>query len=412
LQSTTNPGAILYMFGLRARSAGILVMLAATAPLLAGCDEPTAAADAAVTEPEVSVVTVVPRPRAVVRELPGRIAPTRVSEVRPRISGIIVERLFRQGTEVKALDPLYRIDPRPFEVEVQSNEAALSRAEAVLDQAMSQARRVATLFSQRAMPESENEKAIAAQRQAEADVQGRKADLARAKLNLDYATIRAPIDGIVGAALASEGALVVQNDSASLATIQQLDPIYADFTQSVTELNQLRRAFESGDLDRISQDAMKVRLLLDDGALYPLYGKLLFSDAKVDAHTGQVTLRGEFPNPKRELLPGMYVRVLIEQGIDTDAIAVPQQAVQRNGGGGSEVFVVKDDGHVAVQPVRTASLQNGQWFVSEGLKAGDRVVVEGFQKFAAGDKVRPQAWTEADALTGTVDTNQAAQAQR
>jgi membrane fusion protein (multidrug efflux system) len=400
------------MFGLRARLAGILVMLAATAPLLAGCDDPTAAANAVVTEPEVSVVTVAPRPRAVVRELPGRIAPTRVSEVRPRVSGIIVERLFRQGTEVKAGDPLYRIDPRPFEVELQSNEAALARAEAVLDQAASQARRVATLFSQRAMPESENEKAIATQRQAEADVQGRKADLARARLNLDYATIRAPIDGIVGAALASEGALVVQNDSASLATIQQLDPIYADFTQSVTELNHLRRAFESGDLDRISQDAMKVRLLLDNGALYPQYGKLLFSDAKVDAHTGQVTLRGEFPNPKRELLPGMYVRVLIEQGIDSDAIAVPQQAVQRNGGGGSEVFVVKDDGRVAVQPVRTASLQNGQWFVSEGLKAGDRVVVEGFQKFAAGDKVRPQAWTEADALTGTVDTNQAAQAHR
>jgi membrane fusion protein (multidrug efflux system) len=198
------------MFGLRARLAGILVMLAATAPLLAGCDQPTTAADAVVTEPEVSVVTVAPRPRAVVRELPGRIAPTRVSEVRPRVSGIIVERLFRQGTEVKAGDPLYRIDPRPFEVEVQSNEAALARAEAVLDQATSQARRVATLFSQRAMPESENEKAIAMQRQAEADVQARKADLARAKLNLDYATIRAPIDGIVGAALASEGALVVQ----------------------------------------------------------------------------------------------------------------------------------------------------------------------------------------------------------
>jgi len=391
-------------------------MLAAMAPLLAGCDEPTtatAAADAAAGEPEVSVVTVAPRPRAVVRELPGRIAPTRVSEVRPRVSGIIVERLFRQGAEVKAGDPLYRIDPRPFEVEAQSNEAALARAEAVLEQATLQARRVATLYSEKAMPEAENEKAIATQRQAEADVQAREADLARAKLNLDYATIRAPIDGIVGAALVSEGALVVQNDSASLATIQQLDPIYADFTQSVTELNHLRRAFESGDLDRISQDAMKVRLLLEDGALYPQFGKLLFSDAKVDAHTGQVTLRGEFPNPKRELLPGMYVRVLIEQGIDSDAIAVPQQAVQRNGGGGSEVFVVKDDGRVAVQPVRTASLQNGQWFVSEGLKAGDRVVVEGFQKFAAGDKVRPQAWTEADASTGTVDANQAsAQAQR
>jgi membrane fusion protein, multidrug efflux system len=137
---------------------------------------------------------------------------------------------------------------------------------------------------------------------------------------------------------------------------------------------------------------LKVRLVLDDGSVYPAAGKLLFSEAKVDAHTGQVTLRGEFPNPKRELLPGMYVRVLIEQGIDTDAIAVPQQAIQRNSGGGSEVFVVKDDNHVATQPVRIGALQDGQWLVSEGLKAGDKVVVEGFQKFVAGDEVKPHAW--------------------
>jgi membrane fusion protein (multidrug efflux system) len=348
-----------------------------------------------------------------VRELPGRIAPTRVSDVRPRVSGIVVQRLFNQGSEVKAGDTLYKIDPRPFEVEVQSSEAALARAKATLEQATQHANRIATLTSQRAAPEAKNEEAIASLRQAEADLAGRKADVARARLNLDYATIRAPIDGIVGAALVSEGALVVQNETAGLATIQQLDPIYADFTQSVTELNQLRRALESGELDRISQDAMKVRLVLDDGAIYPLTGKLLFSDAKVDAHTGQVTLRGEFPNPKRELLPGMYVRVQIEQGIDSDAIAVPQQAIQRNVGGGSEVFVVKDDNLVAVQPVRTGSIQDGQWFVTEGLKAGDKVVVEGFQKFAAGDKVRPRAWAEADASTEVSrDAKLAAQAQR
>jgi membrane fusion protein (multidrug efflux system) len=375
-------------------------MLAVMSLLLAGCEEPTSATAttaAQTIEPDVSVVVVQPRARSMVRELPGRIAPTRVSEVRPRVSGIIVERLFDQGSEVKAGDPLYRIDPRPFEVEVQSSEAALARALATLEQASQHAIRIATLTSQRAAPEARNEEAIAALRQAEADVRGRKADVARARLNLDYATIRAPISGVVGAALVSEGALVVQNETASLATIQQLDPIYADFTQSVTELNHLRRAFETGELDRIAPDAMKVRLVLDDGDLYPLPGKLLFSDAKVDAHTGQVTLRGEFPNPKRELLPGMYVRVQIEQGIDSDAIAVPQQAIQRNGGGGSEVFVVKDDNRVALQPVRIGSQQDGQWFVTEGLKSGDKVVVEGFQKFAAGDKVRPQSWAEADA---------------
>jgi membrane fusion protein (multidrug efflux system) len=388
-------------------------MLAAIAPLLAGCEEPNSAVAAAQTsEPDVSIVTVKPQARALVRELPGRVAPTRVSDVRPRVSGIVIERMFSQGSEVKAGDPLYRIDPRPFEVEVQSSEAALAKAMAALDQASQQARRISLLTSQRAISEAENEKATGAMRQAEAEVEGRKADVARARLNLDYATVRAPIDGVVGAALVSEGALVVQNET-NLATIQQLDPIYADFTQSVTELNQLRRALDSGELDRIAPHAAKVRLLLDDGSIYATPGKLLFSEAKVDAHTGQVTLRGEFPNPKRELLPGMYVRVLIEQGIDTDAIAVPQQAIQRNGGGGSEIFLVKDDNRVAVQAVRTGSVQDGQWFVSEGLKAGDKVVVEGFQKFAAGDKVRPLPWAEADASADAApDSKQTMQARR
>ncbi|WP_375158720.1 efflux RND transporter periplasmic adaptor subunit [Bradyrhizobium sp. RDT46] len=397
------------MSGLRARSACVAMMLAALAPLLGACEESSSAISTAPSaHPDVSVVIVKPQPRAVVRELPGRIAPTRVSDVRPRVSGIVVERLFRQGSEVKAGDALYRIDPRPFEVEVMANEAALAKAEAALMQAKQQAHRIATLTKDRAAPEAENEKAIAAERQAHAEVEGRKADLARAKLNLDYATVRAPIDGVVGAALVSEGALAVQNET-NLATIQQLDPIYADFTQSVTELNQLRRAFETGDLERIASDAAKVHLVLDDNTLYSLDGKLLFSDAKVDAQTGQVTLRGEFPNPKRELLPGMYVRVRIDQGLDSDAIAVPQQAIQRNGGGGSEVFVVKDDNHIAVQAVRTGSVQDGLWFVTEGLKAGDKVVVEGFQKFAAGDKVRPQSWSEADA---TADNRHAQQLTR
>jgi len=401
------------MSGFHRQSAGIVLLLAAMSPLLAGCDGTSqASAEAPPALPDVSIVTVKPQPRAMVRELPGRIAPTRVSEVRPRVSGIVVRRMFHQGSEVKAGDPLYQIDPRPFEVEVQSSKAALARAEAVHVQAAQHARRIGLLTNQRAAPEAENEKAIAAERQAAADVEGRKADLARADLNLEYATVRAPIDGIVGAAQVSEGALVVQHDTATLATIQQLDPIYADFTQSVSELMHLRRAYESGDLERIAPDAIKVRLVLDDGTLYPVAGKLLFSEAKVDANTGQVTLRGEFDNPKRELLPGMYVRVRIEQGIDSDAIAVPQQAIQRNAGGGSEVFVVKDDNSVARQPVRTGAVQDGQWLVTDGLKAGDRVVVEGFQKFVAGDKVKPQSWDEADASADTTASSQSASVQR
>jgi membrane fusion protein, multidrug efflux system len=404
------------MSGLRARPAGILVVLAAIAPLLAGCNEPdSAVASVAMqpTEPDVSIVTIKPQARSIVRELPGRIAPIRVADVRPRVSGIIVERLFRQGSEVKEGDPLYRIDQRPFEVEVQANQAALTKAQATYERAVQQARRMSFLAKERAAPEIENEKAITAEKEAAADVEARKADLARASLSLDYATIRAPIDGIVGAAQMSEGALVVQNDTATLATIQQIDPVYADFTEPVSELTRLRRAFEAGDLDRIAPDAIKVRLVLDDGTLYPLPGRLLFSEAKVEANTGQVTLRGEFANPKRELLPGMYVRVRIEQGIDADAIAIPQQAVHRNNGGGSEVFIVKDDNRIAPQPIRTGAMQDGQWLVTEGLKSGDRVVVEGFQKFVAGDKVKPQVWLEAaDASDNATTPAATATAQR
>ena len=382
---------------INARAAGFALLLAGLAPVLAGCNEPKDAVAAAPAEdaaPEVSVVTVRQQARAIVRELPGRIAPTRVADVRSRVSGIIIERAFHQGTEVKAGDTLYRIDPKPFEVELQAAKASLHKAEAAHDLATLQAKRISGLAQQKAVSEAEGERAIGAQRQAEAEIAARKADVARARLNLDYATIRAPIDGIVGAALVTEGTLIAQNDTTNLATIQQLDPIYADFTQSVSELNSLRRAFETGDLERIAPDAAKVRLVFDDGSIYPLVGKLLFSEAKVDTFTGQVTLRGEFPNPNRELLPGMYVRVQIEQGIDTDAIAVPQQAVQRNGGGGAEVFVVKSDGHVAVQAVKTGAVQDGLWLVMEGLKGGEQIVVEGFQKFSAGDKVKTVKWTD------------------
>lgn len=374
----------------RGMRAGLgLVLLLAVSPGLTGCNEPASAVAAQpVQPPEVSFVSVKPQPFAVVRELPGRIAPTRIADVRPQVSGIIVERMFHQGSDVKAGDPLYKIDPKPFEVDLMAQEAALAKAEAVLDQANRHAKRIETLTHQHVASEAQYETAIATQRQAAADVAARKADVARSKLNLGYATIRAPINGRIGAALVSEGALVVPNDTTNLASIQQLDPIYADFTQSVSDLNKLRRAFARGDLEQIEPGAAKIRLIVDDGT-YSHTGKLLFSEAKVNAETGQVTLRGEFPNPNGELLPGMYVRVLIEQGIDTDAIAVPQQAVQRGRDGGSEVFVVKPDNRIAVQAVRTGAVHGGKWLITEGLKAGDRVVVEGFQKFAAGDEVKP-----------------------
>jgi len=381
----------------RLHAAPTLALLFGASVLLAGCNDQSVASSQPPEPPEVSIVTVQASPRTIVKELPGRIAPLRVADVRPRVSGIITERMFQQGSVVKAGDPLYQIDPKPFEVELQAAEAAQAKAEAALQQASQHAVRTETLLKSSAASQASNEIAIASLAQAKAELNARNADVARARLNLGYATIRAPISGVIGAALLSEGALVVQNETHALATIQQLSSVYADFTQSVNDLNRLRRDFDRGDLDRVSEDAALVKLVLDDGSIYKLGGTLLFSDAKVDAGTGQVTLRGEFKNPNRELLPGMFVRVLIEQGRDPDAITVPPQAVQRNSAGASEVFLVKDDNRVAAQPVRTGNLVEGQTLITHGLQPGQRVVVEGFQKFAVGDAVKASAWTEAQA---------------
>jgi membrane fusion protein (multidrug efflux system) len=368
------------------RLCGVLAAL-----VLSACDEPQSAptVDAA----QVSVVTLQPAPRPYIRELPGRIAPTRVAEVRARVGGIVTERSFRQGADVKAGDVLYRIDPVRFEVERDAAAAALAKAEAALVQAELQAKRIERLVSGNAATPAQNETATANWRQAQADVAARKADLARTQLELDYTVVRSPISGRIGRALVTEGALVGHGGEAThLATVQQLDPVYADFTQSASELYQLRRDLESGELTRVAPDAAQVRLMLDDGTVFPHPGKLLFSDASVDPGTGQVTLRGEFPNPNGDLLPGMYVRVQIEQGTDNDALAVPQQAVQRNDTGGSEVYVVRADNRATVQPIRIGRLVEEEWLVLDGLKPGDRVVVEGFQKILPGDVVAPVPW--------------------
>lgn len=385
-----------------------LALLFGAAALLSGCNDQSVASSLPPEPPEVSTVVVQATPKSIIRELPGRIAPLRVADVRPRVSGIILERLFAQGGEVKAGDPLYQLDPKPFEVELQAAEAALAKAEAAFTHATKHAARIEILTKSNAASEAANETAITSLAQAKAEVAARTADVSRARLNLDYATIRAPIGGIIGAALLSEGVLVGQNETHALATIQDLGSVYADFTQSVNDMNRLRRDFARGDLDAVSEDSAKVRLVLDDGSIYPLVGKLLFSDAKVDSGTGQVTLRGEFKNPGRELLPGMFVRVMIEQGRDPDAIVLPQQAIQRNLSGESEVFLVKDDNRVAAQPVRTGGLVDGQWLIKEGLKPGNRVVVEGFQKFAVGDTVRASTWQMSQQSGRALDRSAAA----
>ncbi|MCI0597904.1 MAG: efflux RND transporter periplasmic adaptor subunit [Beijerinckiaceae bacterium] len=364
---------------------------------ISGCSDPQPAqtSEAQAAPPQVAVVTVQPSPRPIVRELPGRIASTRVAEIRARVAGIVIERRFQQGADVKAGDVLYRIDPARYEVELDHTQAALAKAKAALDQAEKHAKRVEKLIQGRVASQAQYDNVMGAFRQAQAEVTAREADVQRAKLDLEYTTVRSPINGRIGPALVTEGALVGQGEATHLATVRQLDPIYADFIQSVSELRQLRREFESGDLEQISEDAVKVRLELDDGTIYPYPGRLLFSGAHVDPSTGQVTLRGEFPNPKHELLPGMYVRIRIEQGIDSDSIDVPQQAVRRNDTGGNEVFVLREDNRAVVRPVRLGHIVDEQWVIREGLKPGDRVVVEGFQKFAAGEIVDPVPWSRA-----------------
>jgi len=380
----------------QARAIPLAIALGCATLTLSGCKDanPVETAAAPAAPPEVGVIAVHPAPRPYIRELPGRIAPTQVAEVRARVAGIIIERRFKQGAEVKAGDVLYRIDPARFEVELNATEAALAKAKAALEQAELHAARVGKLIKGQAASQAQYENAIAAWRQAQADVAAREADVAKAKLDLDYTYVRSPISGRIGRALMTEGALVGHGEATHLATVQQLDPIYADFTQAASELQQLRRDFETGALEQISPDATKVRLVRDDGTAYPYTGRLLFSDVSVDPSTGQVTLRGEFPNPKAELLPGAYVRVQIEQGIDADSLAVPQQAVRRNDTGGSEVYVVRADNRAYIQPIRTGRIVDGQWLVLEGLNPGDRIVAEGFQKFSAGDVVAPISWSQ------------------
>lgn len=363
--------------------------------LLAACDDGAPAPGAAASAmPPVAVSTVTARAEAipVVNELPGRIAPTNSAEVRPRIAGLIVERVFEQGSLVQAGDVLYRIDPSSFRLQVASAEATLRRAEASQVQARQQADRQRELRERNVASAQQFDNAVAVLAQADADVAAARAGLAAAQLDLQYTEVKAPISGRIGRALITEGALVSPASNEVLATIRQLDPIYADFTQSANQLMQLRRALDSGTLAAAGPGGAAVRLLFDDGSAYRHSGRLLFSEATVDATTGQVTLRGEFPNPENVLLPGMYVRVVIEQATRPNAIAVPQQAVQRDTAGRAQLYIVGKDDVLELRTVTAGDVAGDRWVIEEGLQAGELVVVEGFQKIRPGAKVAPQPW--------------------
>lgn len=334
--------------------------------------------------PEVAVVTVRPGELALTSELPGRLEAVRSAEVRARVAGVVLKRVFREGSEVKEGDVLFQIDPRPFQAAHDNAAAAVARAEAQRDQTRAQAERAEALVGKKLISQQDYDLARANARQAEADVAAARATLQLHKLNLALATVRAPISGRIGRALVTEGALVGQGETTPLAQIQQLDPVYVNFTQSSVELLKLRQALQSGKVKRAGGDAA-VTLLLEDGSEYPQKGQLLFSDLAVDPATGSVSLRAQFPNPGRELLPGMYVRVRLAQAIADKGITVPQRALQR-GPQGAFVMVVKD-GRVAVQPVQVGAAQGDQWVVEGGLAGGEQVIVEGLQKAPPGTPV-------------------------
>nr|WP_244484246.1 efflux RND transporter periplasmic adaptor subunit [Rhizobium sp. Leaf453] len=371
----------------------ILAATVAALLVLSGCQEGEGEKQAAPSypPPQVSVITTKTEDIPITNDLPGRIAPTRISEVRPRATGIVIERVFEQGSIVKEGDVLYRIDPASFQVQVESAEGTLRRAQAVQLQARQAAERQEQLRKSGVATGQNFDDAVAQLAQADADVAIAEAGLATAKLNLQYTNVTAPINGRIGRALITEGALVSANGSENLATIQQLDPVYADFTQSATDLIRLRKSLQASALADGKKEA-KVNLIMDDGSAYAHAGKLLFSEAAVDETTGQVTLRGEFPNPDGDLLPGMYVRVLIEQGIEKNAIAVPTQAVQRDTSGVAQVYVVKDDKTAELRTVSAGQVLGDQWVIRDGLKAGEKVIVEGFQKVRPGAPVEPTDW--------------------
>jgi membrane fusion protein (multidrug efflux system) len=346
--------------------------------------------------PAVAVIELEGRDVPVVNELPGRIAATRIADVRARVSGILQERVFEQGAFVNKDDVLYRIDPRLFRVRVASAEATLQRARSTQENARLQLERQKSLRESHVASAVDYDTASVNLAQANADVASAEAGLEEARINLDYTEVRAPISGIIGGALVTEGALVTADGTSNLALIQQVDPVYADFTQSAQDLLNLRRAAADGKLTSTAPGEARVELVFDDGSLYAEPGRLLFASANVDPNTGQVTLRAEFPNQNGDLLPGLYVRVRIEQAVRQNAFTIPQRAVVRDDNGQAQVYVLGSDNSAQIRKIALGQASGSEWVVESGLNAGEIVIVDGVQKVRPGLKVTPEPWRSTD----------------
>jgi len=369
----------------------LLALLALTACGGGDGAKPGAPAGGGMPPAQVGVVTVQPGSVALADELPGRLEAWRVAQVRARVPGIVAKRQFTEGAQVKEGQALFQLDAAVYQAAVASAEAAVARSDANLAQAQAQLQRYAPLAEAKAISAQEWLQTQTTHKQALADVATAKAALQTARINLDYAAIKAPIAGRIGRALVTEGALVGQGDVTQMAVIQQTHPLYVNFSQSAADVLRLRKAFDSGQLKRAGSGAAEIRVVLDDGSTYPLAGKLLFADPTVDAATGQVSLRAELPNPSGWLLPGLFVKVRLVQATSENAVRLPQQAVTR-GPGGDTVLVVGEGNKPAPRKVTVGSSQGGDWVITGGLAAGEKVIVDGFQKMMPGAPVNPVPW--------------------
>jgi membrane fusion protein (multidrug efflux system) len=369
---------------------------------IAGCSQPQAEQVAPV--PEVSVQTISSQSLALTTELAGRTSAYLVSEVRPQVGGIVKTRLFKEGSDVEAGETLYEIDPATYRASHSSAKAALAKAQANLKVVTLRAARYKELVKIDAVSKQDNDQAVAELIQAQADVAAANAAQEAAAINLGYTEVKAPISGRIGQSSITPGALLSANQADPLAKIQQLDPIYVDLTQSSVELLRLRKALASGSLVSSDQARANVELLLEDGTKYKHSGELQFSDVSVDPNTGMVSLRAVFPNPDLQLLPGMYVRAVLEEGVREQAILVPQQGVTRNARGDATALLVDADGKVQSRILTASRTIGDQWLIEEGIQAGDRVIVEGVQKVRPGVAVNV---VEMNAPTNTASASSA-----
>ncbi len=355
--------------------------------------------------PEVSVITIHTEPVVLTTELPGRTAPFRIAEIRPQVSGLIQKRLFTEGSNVKAGQVLYQIDPAPYQAAYDQAKAAVSMAEANLPALRSREERLKGLVAIHAVGQQDYDDAVAALNQMGAQLQASKASMESAKINLSYTPIKAPISGRIGRSNVTEGALVTAYQPVAMATIQQLDPVYVDVPQSTTELLRLKRRLADGRLNK-NGTQNKVRIILEDGTKYPLEGTLKFRDVSVDPTTGSVILRVVVPNPDGVLLPGMFVRAVIEEGAKTDAILVSQQAISRTPKGDPYALIVDAGGKVVQRMLTLDRAIGSNWLVSSGLASGDHVIIEGLQKVRAGASVKTVPFNK-DATTRSTHGNKA-----